>query len=737
MADQSPIDLSKVSDADLMDMWKRAQAAPSASPTTADPRAQFNPRVIDPMAKYAGRNPRDMSDTELLAAAKAAGGEAPIEVEGPGGVIVEFPAGTSRDVMTAAMRKKFGGPVQPESTWSDVAKSAGAGLVRGGAMLAGIPGALNDLADWTVRKGGDAIGLPAPAENAPKPRFDFNPPNAAAIAGAIERNVTGELHQPQTTAGKYAQSVAEFAPTALAGPGGVIGNVVRYGVLPGVASEAAGQLAEGTKLEPYARVAGGFAGLGAGALTARPSTAVGAIREAAGNVDQATMGKALVLFDDAERIGVPLTWAEAIQQASGGATKLADVQRVAEASQRGGTVLKPFMAERPGQIEGAVRQTSDRIAPTPMDPYSVGPRIADAATANIEATREGINAAARPYYRAAEPMPIGIPDMWRVSQAPGFPEALRAVRNNPQLNRGLEHLPDDSVAVLDAVKKQLDQGAQNVASVVNPDRNLRVSSGMGQDARLVRDAAERASPDYARALEIERQGRESVLTPMQQGPIGRASQAATTEQTVEALLPRAPLAGSEGKVGEAFRVLSETDPVALGNLLKQRFEGAYNTAGRDITSGANEWAGARMRADLVGNRQAGENLRTALRETRGDEVAKAVDAFLDVMQATGRRQAPGSQTEFNRRLANELEKGGVIGETISSAGKVNPLAWARDRYQQYRYGSNTEALARALIDRGTGRDLSRAVRESPAQRTARLALGNALMRLSPPEQHTR
>jgi hypothetical protein len=40
---------------------------------------------------------------------------APIEVEGPGGVVVEFPAGRSRDVMTAAMRKRFLWKAQPQS----------------------------------------------------------------------------------------------------------------------------------------------------------------------------------------------------------------------------------------------------------------------------------------------------------------------------------------------------------------------------------------------------------------------------------------------------------------------------------------------------------------------------------------------------------------------------------------------------------------------------------------------
>jgi len=80
------------------------------------------------------------------------------------------------------------------------------------------------------------------------------------------------------TAGEYIATAGEFA----GGGGGVsrltnmarnralssganAGDIVRYGVVPGVASEAAGQLTEGTALEPYARTG---AALGASLLAA-------------------------------------------------------------------------------------------------------------------------------------------------------------------------------------------------------------------------------------------------------------------------------------------------------------------------------------------------------------------------------------------------------------------------------------------------------------------------------------
>jgi hypothetical protein len=69
--------------------------------------------------------------------------------------------------------------------------------------------------------------------------------------------------------GQFASTVGEFAGGAagmsklLPGGMGTGETMLRYGVAPGVASEAAGQLTEGTAVEPYARAA---AGIGAGLL---------------------------------------------------------------------------------------------------------------------------------------------------------------------------------------------------------------------------------------------------------------------------------------------------------------------------------------------------------------------------------------------------------------------------------------------------------------------------------------
>lgn len=130
------------------------------------------------------------------------------------------------------------------SVVGDVLKSAGSGLARGAADLVGLPGTISDA----FNNGMSYItGLP---------QLPQSPLSGNTLRGAASAVTGGATdYQPQTTAGEYASTAGEFVPGAMAFGGGTLGSAVRYGVVPGLASEGAGQLTEGTGYEPYARVA--------------------------------------------------------------------------------------------------------------------------------------------------------------------------------------------------------------------------------------------------------------------------------------------------------------------------------------------------------------------------------------------------------------------------------------------------------------------------------------------------
>lgn len=114
----------------------------------------------------------------------------------------------------------------------------------------------------------------------------------------------GSEFRGESLPAQYAGTVAEFVPGAVAGGltggGSMAGNVLRYAVAPGVASETAGQLTEGSAIEPYARVA---AALAAGPLVNMAERGVRRVISPYGGADP----ERLALAQTLDEAGVPMT----------------------------------------------------------------------------------------------------------------------------------------------------------------------------------------------------------------------------------------------------------------------------------------------------------------------------------------------------------------------------------------------------------------------------------------------
>jgi len=134
----------------------------------------------------------------------------------------------------------------------DILKSLGSGLVRGAAGLAALPGDAENLLTQGLDYLATKFGKPGLAEA--KAKFDKATNSEPYTSQQLLKDIkpyTGELHEPQTTAGRFARTAGEFAPGALF-PGGPAQRVLNT-VVPAVASETAGQLTEGTPYEGPAR----------------------------------------------------------------------------------------------------------------------------------------------------------------------------------------------------------------------------------------------------------------------------------------------------------------------------------------------------------------------------------------------------------------------------------------------------------------------------------------------------
>jgi DNA-binding FadR family transcriptional regulator len=625
-----------------------------------------------------------------------------IEVELPNGDIAEFPDGTAPEMMQAVLRKQFGGS-QP-STAADVGMGLATGVGKGVAGLIGLPGLASRGADWLLEKGEQVLGVPPPAKAPSAPPNLL--PQPSQVQSAME-TVTGKFPSPQTRAGEYAQTIGEFIPGALAGPGGVVRNVAAFGVIPGAASEAAGGATKGTALEPYARGGAALATGGLAAFLTARGNAAGAVGRAAGDVDNATLQQAEALFQEAQQLGTPITRAEAMQAVTGGATNFGNLQRVVEG--QGG--MRDFFAQRAGQTDAAAGRVFDQVTPAAPNPSTIGPAVGNAAENTINDVRGVINQASEPFYTAAAQQRIPGADMARIRNAPGWAEARDAVRNDPQLARYVQGLPDNSVGFVNEVKKYLDTAAENAAAPINQQRNMQRSAGYGQDATLMRTTAEAASPEYATALGIQRQAREQYLQPLLDGPLGKiASRDTTTQKAINTLFPNNPLPNSAQEIETAVRAVSQRNPYAARQLVRAHLEMTFNEATQNLASGVNSYGGAKFAAIVRGNPQQAANLEAAVRALpNGDNIWAGFDRFATMLEAQGQRQAIGSQTAFNQEVLQDLRRGTARGEagTMALGLGVKAPARIKDAIERWRLGDNVDQIARLLTDPNAGREFAR------------------------------
>jgi hypothetical protein len=628
-----------------------------------------------------------------------------IEVE-VGDTIVEFPDNTPREVMQAALQKQFGKKDGLGDQALDVAKSAGVGAAKG---VIGLGGMIGDLSD---------LGM-ARAQTGDRSQSVLNNiPTSRSITKAVE-GVTGEFYKPQTRAGEYAQTAGEFVPGALIGPGGPVRNMMMFGVAPGVASEAAGSMSgvKGTQLEPWVRGGTALATGGVGGMVTAQGNVAGTVSRAAGGADRAVLQQAEQLFAQAQAAGMPITRAEAVQAVTNGATQFGNLQRVVEG--QGG--MRDYFAGRAGQTDAAAGRTFDQVTPAAPNPSGIGPAVGTAAEGTVNDVRDIINKASDPFYKQAERYRLTPQEMAQVRALPGYKGAVKTIRDDPQLARYVQGLPEDSIGFLNEVKKQLDASKKASTGALAQNPNMQIPAGYGSDAAAVRDAAVNASRrapgnPYETALNIQTVARERYLQPLLDGPIGKiAANDTTTKKAIDVLFPNNPLPNSQGEIGEAVRAVAQRNPYAARNLVRAHLEMTFNEATQNLASGVNSYGGAKFAAVVRGNPQQAANLEAAVRALpNGDQVWQGVDQFLTILEAQGQRQAIGSQTAFNQEALRDLRQGKLaseVGSAAMTAGLKLPTKIA-DRIERWRMGRNIDELAYLFTDPTAGREFARLAQSS-------------------------
>ncbi|WP_026606035.1 hypothetical protein [Methylocapsa acidiphila] len=304
-----------------------------------------------------------------------------------------------------------------DSPTMDALKSLGSGVVRGASELALTPVTLGNLGQRAMHTivgavegaGRYALGMPPVSAETKAKREQAQKEGGFGVNGAedaFRANLDRALHEPQSKTAAYARTVGEMIPGAIAMPGSTAAralNAIRFGVVPGVTSEAAGQATKGTKWEPAARAVAGVLGSFAGpAILNAPSRVVSplTIPEARRPLVDALRREGVEMTAGQETGSKPLQWLEsAISDApfaGGGAERIAERQR-SQFTNAG--LARMGVAPVEGQLA-----TPDVMR---QGARAIGDRFNDLSSRNVmakdQAFRDAIDTVRRDYRNAAVP----------------------------------------------------------------------------------------------------------------------------------------------------------------------------------------------------------------------------------------------------------------------------------------------------------------------------------------------
>lgn len=604
--------------------------------------------------------------------------------------------------ITVTKEEPSGAPQTPVGAVEDVARSIPGAIPRAAAGLVGLPQALWGLMASGVEKGATALGVPKEAAAAARPELRNVGELVTEGYDKLSTAITGKpVYRPQTGAGRIADVTAQ---TVVGGPGSIPQKAVM-----GASGGAAGEAARLVTDNPIA--VGVMQMLGAGAASMPwllRSVPAENINAAIKDITPAQLTSAQRLMDDAARRGVPLTGAEAIAQITG-KNSLQDIQRVVEASKQGGPQLQPMMNARPGGVRAAFEQQADQVAPMPGTPSATPARMATAGEEAIKGARQAGNAAAEPLYDQARTQRISSQDWNAVTQNPASLQALKAVKQDPIW--GVTTAKEGDIAWMDAAKRWIDDKLQKAS----PSES-RIWKQANDEIKMFADAA---SPQYKQARATVAANRQQVVDPMKASPVGdiALTKGLPAEQAMKAqgevLMPTAPRALDPATIRTSVRTLTKQDPTAARDFVRQNLQAIFDESTQNLVGGSNQWGGAKFAALIAGNPRQKDNLQALVESVGTRQTWVGFNRMLEVMEATGKRHAPGSQTAFNQQLAGELTAGGLGTIPASLASPQKAMSFIGNAYDAFRFGKNTSEMARILTDPKSVDLMTSLAREAP------------------------
>lgn len=647
------------------------ESAPGPRVGMMPPRGQVG-GFVDPTEQMQSAPP-EQPPAEMPMAAAA--GPAPSEGQPPAGLEARVNDFLKRNGLAEGYGKWVAYPVE-----------------RGVSAVLGAPGEIADLgqrgAAYLAGQGYRALGMEDTSKRdlADSQKLNFFPKSEDVRQSLFGNNT--DAVKAESTAGRIAQ---EGLTAALGGA--PVGRLAAgLGAISGAASEGAGQATEGTSMEPWARIAGAFLPLGVAAGVSQRQRVPDMVKRTMGDATDAQLAQAQKLMDDAATAGTPLTSAEAIAQVTGNnKTPLLAGQRYIENSSRetpGVSFLKGLMGKR----GDANRSAFDAAVPDARRETSeIAPVVQKSAEGKLDAARRETNSLSKPAYDATTDNPSAVLSSaatQRLQSNPGISDAIKAVRSDPLGYGDLSGWPDNSIKVLDATKKYLD----DVKAAAVQENGRTKAANIDAIQREILDAADSEYPRYASARLIQTIRQRYVEEPLSRSATGRLANAEDIKGQFDILFTKNPVDVPPNQVRDAVSLVAKNDPELATDFVNRFLQRTFRTT--EGKAADQSRVGSRVQRSLFADKDVGANVEAALKALPDGNTRWATfSRLMDIFEAQGNRLGVNSATESNQVIAGQLKTGG-----IQSAAKaaVNPPGTMKQALEWWQYGRNTERLAQAL-----------------------------------------
>jgi hypothetical protein len=580
-----------------------------------------------------------------------------------------------------------------------LAQSAGKGIVGALDTLIGAVPAVGRMYDYATTPDMPVPRYPAPLQTyltekgVFKPEAEFNTP-VGRVADFTTQMYTGGGFNPARTGKSLLTQSLPDAGKDIAKQFAMTGT---QGIVGGTTSEILKSVGIDNPLAQFAATGGTTAV--AGAPYAMRSTAADIANKGLRNVTPEQLRMADLLMKDSARMGAPITGAEAIAQITGNKALLG-TQRFVENAQSSMPTMNDFMVNRPAGQRQAFESSVLNIGQIPS--FSTPINLEKTAGKLIKEAETSVTANVDPYFKQAGKQAVPNIDIEGMMQNPKIADAVQAVRSSGKY--GLKNEPANSVKTLIAAKQFLDdEYAKQMNPMTGAEKNA--SRVTWSANRQLDDFLNNVSPDYAQGSRKFEVAQKTQLGPLREGPVGQIAEGADAAQV---LMPQKPVSLYPADIKRTVELLRRKDPEAVPSFVRQQLEANFNEATQNLQSGPNQMGGPKFVANIAGNKQQRDNLRTLITESSGMQAYQGFEKFMDTMEAQGQRLPANSATTFNEMARQEMG-GGILSKV---ATPLQPSRVAKF-FEEYQMGNNSKKLAEMLVDPNSVNKLEELARTGP------------------------